>query len=337
MFEKLQKKWKVSAWRLVLILITFATGGSLTGYAGRKLMPLLGIESPYLYIPVYIIIVTILWPLIVLLVSIPLGQFYFFLHYINNLLRRFRGSAHKRMQSPENSTQDLPLSASDEFNKQLINEDGGLEKNTRLAIFASGAGTNARKIIEYCSSQTTSQDSKHLKVVLIVCNKAGAGVLAVATDHHIPVLLIEKKSFFSGDHYFSELKEYRIEFLILAGFLWKIPQPLIRAYPGRIINIHPALLPKYGGEGMYGDRVHEEVIKAGEKESGITIHYVDEYYDHGEIIFQAKCSVLPNDTVETLSDKVHSLEHEHYGRIIAEVAAKKEVKKWSVDKQQVNY
>jgi len=321
MFEKLQKKWKVSACRLVLILITFATGGSLTGYAGRKLMPLLDIENPYLYIPVYIIIVTILWPLIVLLVSIPLGQFRFFLHYINNLFRRFRGRSSKPMQSSENITQSSPLSATNDYNNQLINEHWGVEENTRLAIFASGTGSNARKIIEYCSSQA----GKNVKVVLIVCNKAGAGVLTVAADHHIPVLLIGKESFFGGHYYLPELKEYRIDFLILAGFLWKIPQPLIKAYPGRIINIHPALLPKYGGEGMYGDHVHEKVIIAGEKESGITIHYVDEYYDHGEIIFQAKCSVQPNDTVKTLSDKIHLLEHEHYGRVIAEVVAQKEV------------
>ena len=116
----------------------------------------------------------------------------------------------------------------------------------------------------------------------------------------------------------QDLKSYEIDFIVLAGFLWRIPQPLIDAYPQRIINIHPALLPKYGGKGMYGAYVHEAVINEGEVESGITIHFVDEHYDHGDIIFQAKCAV-ENDNVESLSNKIHKLEHQHYPIIIEKV------------------
>ncbi len=183
----------------------------------------------------------------------------------------------------------------------------------RIAIFASGKGSNARQIIHYFSDP-----GSHIKVALIVCNKPGAGVLDIAAKENIPALLIEKEKFFRGNGYADELKEKKIDFIILAGFLWKIPPALLRAYAGRIINIHPALLPKYGGKGMYGNRVHEAVIAAGEKESGISIHDVDEIYDHGRIIFQARCAIGENETPESLAEKIHRLEHAHYPKVIGE-------------------
>jgi phosphoribosylglycinamide formyltransferase-1 len=141
-------------------------------------------------------------------------------------------------------------------------------------------------------------------------------VLKIAEKENISFILIEKERFFRGDAYVSELKNAGIDFMVLAGFLWKLPSGLIKAFQQRIVNIHPALLPKYGGKGMYGHHVHQSVIDNKEKESGISIHYVDELYDHGKIIFQAKCPVLPDDTVESLAQRIHQLEHKHYPRII---------------------
>ena len=176
----------------------------------------------------------------------------------------------------------------------------------RIAVFASGAGSNAKKIIEHFSS------SKSISIALIVSNNPGAGVLKIAAHNRIPVLLIDKETFFRGGSYTEQLKEQAISFIALAGFLWKVPATLIKAYPGKIVNIHPALLPKYGGKGMYGNHVHEAVIAAGETESGITIHFVDELYDHGKHIFQATCPVFADDTAETLAARIHVLEHKHY-------------------------
>ena len=184
---------------------------------------------------------------------------------------------------------------------------------TRIAIFASGAGSNAQKIIDHFS------DSDRINVSLVVCNKPGAGVLQIAAKEEIPSLVIEKEKFFRGNAYTDELQEAGIDFIILAGFLWKIPAALIRAYPGKIINIHPALLPAYGGKGMYGHHVHQAVIDHQEKESGITIHYVDEQYDHGDIIFQAKCPVLESDTADSLAGRIHQLEHQHYPAVIEQL------------------
>ena len=184
-----------------------------------------------------------------------------------------------------------------------------------LAIFASGMGSNAARIIDYF------RDSTAIKVSLIVCNKPGAGVLSIAKQEGVPSLLIEKEPFFQGGAYVDELRGAGIDLIVLAGFLWKIPEALVRAFPGRIINIHPALLPKYGGKGMYGRFVHEAVIAAGEKESGITIHWVDEHYDHGEPIRQVKVLIEPGDTPETLAHKIHLLEYEYFPKVIEEVAA----------------
>ena len=181
----------------------------------------------------------------------------------------------------------------------------------RIAIFASGAGSNAQQIINYFK-----EPGKTVSVALIVCNKPGAGVISIAEKEGIPVLMIDRERFFKGDAYLPELQDFKISFIVLAGFLWKIPDLIIKAYPKKIINIHPALLPNYGGKGMYGSHVHQAVINASEVESGITIHYVDEHYDNGDIIFQTSCEVKPGDTPETLAARVHKLEHRYFPRVV---------------------
>lgn len=185
----------------------------------------------------------------------------------------------------------------------------------KIAIFASGTGSNAEKIIDYFNH---SAGIKEIKVALIVCNKPGAGVLNIAAKNNIPAILLDKEKFLRGNGYADELKAADIDFIILAGFLWKVPTPLVAAYSNKILNIHPALLPKYGGKGMYGNFVHEAVLAAGDNESGITIHVVDELYDHGHHIFQAVCPVLPDDTPATLAARIHLLEHANYPRVIEE-------------------
>lgn len=294
MFQKLKARWNVNTVRLVLIITTFAVGGSLCGYAGRKLLMFTGLEKGVIWVILYIILITLLWPLCVLLVSIPLGQFVFFKKYIARIGKKMTGK-----------------------------KNSGIPSTIRLAIFASGAGSNAEKIIAASKSFQSknndidiSKQTINWEVALIVCNKPGAGVITIAADNGIPVLLTEKELFINGDNYLAELQKYKIDFIVLAGFLWKIPPGLIKAYQKKIINIHPALLPKYGGAGMYGNNVHEKVIAANEKESGITIHYVDELYDHGEIIFQATCTVTDTDNAQTLAQKIHALEHAHYPFVI---------------------
>lgn len=179
-----------------------------------------------------------------------------------------------------------------------------------IAIFASGAGSNAKQIIEHFKFHTSIQ------VSLIISNKQGAGVLKHAFDNGVPTLSIEKERFFSGDGYVPQLFAASIDFIVLAGFLWKIPLSIIKAYPNKIINIHPALLPNYGGKGMYGGHVHTAVIDAGDTRSGISIHYVDEHYDNGDIIFQAYCDIEANDNPSTLANKIHLLEHQYYPNVV---------------------
>ena len=181
-----------------------------------------------------------------------------------------------------------------------------------IAIFASGAGSNTQQIIDYFKKNT------QVKIVLIVCNNANAGVLQIAARENIPTLLIEKEKF-REKGYAEEIKNQSADLIILAGFLWKIPDALINAFPHKIINIHPALLPAYGGKGMYGNAVHSAVIASKDKISGITIHYVDEKYDHGKIIFQAICAIDEMETPEALSQKIHRLEHEHYPKVIEKI------------------
>lgn len=183
----------------------------------------------------------------------------------------------------------------------------------KIAIFASGSGTNAENIIQYFSEKISFQ------VVLIVSNKQDAYVLERARKYNIPSVVFSKNDFVKGDDVLSILREYEIDFIVLAGFLLRVPENLLEAYPDRIINIHPALLPKYGGKGMYGDRVHEAVVAAGEHESGITIHYVNGNYDEGNIIFQASCKVLPSDTPQDVAKKVHALEYKYYPTVIEDV------------------
>lgn len=182
-----------------------------------------------------------------------------------------------------------------------------------LIILASGAGSNAQAIIDFFRHDPS------VKIALIACNKPGAGVFQIAAKEGIPTLVIEKEPFFRGHAYTSELSALQPSLIILAGFLWKLPSALINTFPGRIINIHPALLPKYGGKGMYGHFVHEAVKAAGENQTGITIHEVDERYDHGSHIFQALTPVSPDDTPATIAKKVQQLEHQYYPRVIRDL------------------
>lgn len=188
----------------------------------------------------------------------------------------------------------------------------------RIAIFASGTGSNARKIIEYFKNKPD------ITVNLVLSNKANAPVLDMAQDHGIDTLTLTRKAFYETEQLLAQLHQYAIDFIVLAGFLWLVPPYLVQAYPRRIVNIHPALLPKYGGKGMYGHRVHEAVKKAGELESGMTIHYVNENYDEGSIIFQSSCRLQPDDDPETIAGRVLRLEHEHFAPVIEQLILKQE-------------
>lgn len=186
----------------------------------------------------------------------------------------------------------------------------------KIAVFASGTGTNAANIVRYFGEKKTAE------IVLIVCNNPHAGVLQIAAANGIPTLLIEKDKFLKGDGYLPELIEAGVQFIVLAGFLWKVPSVIINSFRNNIINIHPALLPKYGGKGMYGQFVHEAVLSAKDRESGITIHYVDELYDNGKIILQVKCPVKDDDTAVTLASRIHALEYKYLPVVIDELLAK---------------
>ena len=288
MFQKLQSKWKVTGGRLLLIIVTFALGGSLCGYAGRKILQLTSLEKGFLWILLYVLLITLLWPVCVLIISIPLGQFSFFRQYLRRIFARMSG---RKMN-----------------NHTIVN----------AAIFASGAGSNAEKLAQYFKSTFPDR----IKTGVIITNNPKAGVLNVAAKEGIPSEVIDLKNKSeegATQAYFDILKNHHVDFIILAGYLKKIPSAVIKAYPEKIINIHPALLPAYGGAGMYGRRVHEAVVAAREKESGITIHFVDEIYDHGKVIFQAKCTLEESDTADALAKKIHALEHVHFGRVAAEV------------------
>jgi phosphoribosylglycinamide formyltransferase 1 len=185
-----------------------------------------------------------------------------------------------------------------------------------IAILASGSGTNAENIIKYFSTRNTA------KVSLVLSNKRQALVLKRAEANNIRTVFFEHKEFYVTGKVLRYLALYKIDFIVLAGFLWLVPENITETYTGRIINIHPALLPSHGGKGMYGEAVHNAVLAKKEKESGITIHYVNKFYDAGDIIFQAKCKVEPTDTPESLAEKVHSLEYLHYPRVIEEIVVK---------------
>ena len=300
--KRLQEKWKLGTGQFWLVILTFALGGSLSGRLCSFLLKLVFLEKNWAFWLVYPLFLTILWPFSVIFVSLFTGQFTFFKGYLTRVGSRLFGRdlAGDSVAAPSTSSA-API---------------------HIAIFASGAGNNARKIIEYFENRTaggsvngTETKFAAIKVSLIVCNVPGAGVLEIAEEKGIPSLMINKTEF-AANGYVESLQNAGIDFIVLAGFLWKVPEVLVKAYPKAIINIHPALLPKYGGKGMYGARVHEAVIAAGEKESGITIHWVNEHYDEGAIIFQAKCSIEASDTPTSLANKIHSLEHAHFATTI---------------------
>jgi phosphoribosylglycinamide formyltransferase-1 len=182
----------------------------------------------------------------------------------------------------------------------------------RIAILASGSGSNAQCLVEHFHGHAAAE------VVLIGCDQPNAGVLQRAWDLGMPSYLFNGAQLKDGT-VLHELQGLRVDLIVLAGFLRLIPAAMVQAFPGRIVNIHPSLLPKYGGKGMYGQRVHESVIASGERESGITIHLVNEHYDEGEHLFQARCPVLPEDTPETLAQRIHTLEHGHLPRVVEEL------------------
>ena len=179
----------------------------------------------------------------------------------------------------------------------------------RLAILATGSGSNAEKIMEHFAHSSKG------KVVLVAANKTTAGVLAQAQKFNVPTFTFTRPELEEG-LLLEKLREAQVDWVILAGFLLKVPDALIRSFPDRMVNIHPALLPKYGGKGMYGHHVHEAVKAAGDTESGITIHLVNEHYDEGKIIFQAATSLLPDDSAETIAAKVLALEHRYFAEMI---------------------
>ena len=184
-----------------------------------------------------------------------------------------------------------------------------------IAVFASGSGTNAEKLIR------TFADSADAKVVVVFCNRPDAYVLKRAQQLGIPSITFNRHDFYASDSVLKALENYSIDLIVLAGFLWLLPGLLIESYPQRIVNIHPALLPNYGGKGMYGHFVHEAVIANEEKESGITIHYVDEHYDQGQIIYQHAVAVAEDETPDSLAEKIHALEYAHFPRVIQELVA----------------
>jgi len=193
---------------------------------------------------------------------------------------------------------------------QTSNSQTSNFKLQTLAIFASGGGSNARRIMEHFSG------SERVRVGLVLSNKADAGVLDIAREHGVPTQVISRKSFYETEDILRVLQEKSVDFVVLAGFLWLVPPYLVRAFPRKIVNIHPALLPKYGGKGMYGMHVHEAVKAAGETETGMTIHFVNEQYDDGDIIFQEKCPVTPTDTPADIARNVLRLEHQYFSQVI---------------------
>ncbi|MEM1124053.1 MAG: phosphoribosylglycinamide formyltransferase [Bacteroidota bacterium] len=184
-----------------------------------------------------------------------------------------------------------------------------------IAIFASGTGSNATKIVEHFADHPT------IHVRLIVSNRKGAKVLEMARANNIPTLISRKKAFYETETLLGDLKSYDISFIALAGFLLLIPAYLVTAFPQKIVNIHPALLPKYGGKGMYGENVHKAVKRAKERESGITLHYVNEAYDEGAVIFQAACPVFEEDDVTAIAKRVLALEHYYFPRVLEALLA----------------
>lgn len=188
---------------------------------------------------------------------------------------------------------------------------------SRIAIFASGSGTNAEEIFKYF------QQHPSIEVVTLLSNNEQAFALERAKKYGVPTFVFDRKQFRETQQVLEWLHKNEVTHIVLAGFMWLVPDYLVKAFPNRIINIHPALLPKFGGKGMYGMHVHEAVKAAAETETGITIHEVNEHYDEGQIIFQAKCEVGPSDSPEQIAKKVHALEYAHYPRVIENWIIKK--------------
>lgn len=186
----------------------------------------------------------------------------------------------------------------------------------RIAIFASGSGSNAQKIMEHFKY------SDDAEVSLVLSNNPEAYVLQRADNFEIPSHVFDRQEFYHTDEVVNILKRLEIDLIVLAGFLWLVPENLLKAYPNKIINIHPALLPKHGGKGMYGDRVHKAVLAAGDEEHGITIHFVNENFDEGEVIYQGRFKVEKDDTLETIKFKGQQLEHLHYPKVIENLLKK---------------
>lgn len=297
--NRLQQKWGVGPVQFWLIMTTFALGGSLSGYLNKQILNLVFLEKNAAYWLIYPLLLTILWPFSVIFVSFLTGQFSFFKGYLGRMWSRLAGRVGAGVGAGSSAGSSSAASSP-----------------IHVAIFASGAGSNAKKIIEYFENGSSS-----IKISLIVCNVPGAGVLEIAKSKGIPTLLIDKTEF-ATTGYVESLHNADIHFIVLAGFLWKVPEILVNAYPRGIINIHPALLPNYGGKGMYGSRVHEAVLAAGEKKSGITIHWVDAHYDEGDIIFQADCEIDPTDTPSSVAEKIHALEHAHFAPTIEKILLK---------------
>lgn len=307
MFQSLQKKWGVSTGQFWILFLVFALTGITTAYLTRFITAWLGMDSHTYWVWKLLLRIAMLlfgYQFILLGYGAILGQWAFFWKYERRILEKL-GIVKKKTGTGIHT-----------IKTETMGQGNAISSTKQVAIFASGAGSNAEKIIAYLKNNTS------IHVGLVVCNKPGAGVVAIAADNHIPVLMIEKERFFRGDAYLPVLAEYGIHFIVLAGFLWKLPAPIVAAYPGKIINIHPALLPKYGGKGMYGMHVHEAVIAAGEKESGITIHYVNEHFDEGAPIFQASCSIEPGETPESLAKKIQILEHRHFPEVVLETIQK---------------
>jgi phosphoribosylglycinamide formyltransferase-1 len=183
----------------------------------------------------------------------------------------------------------------------------------RIAVFASGSGTNAENIALYF------KDKADVEIVCFLTNNSDAYVIKRGEKLQIPTFIFSRKDFKESNNVIDYLKEMKVDFVVLAGFLWLLPENLIQMFPNRIVNIHPALLPKYGGKGMYGMNVHKAVVANQEKESGITIHMVSEKYDEGEIVFQAKCALESSDSPEDVAQKIHKLEYEHFPKVIEQL------------------
>ena len=280
MFKKLQKKWQVSPWNLFFILCTFALGGSACGRFGTFILNNLSVEKGPVWFVLYAVIITLLWPVCVLLISIPLGQYRFFRNYISRIWKKISGK--KTVE------------------KRKIN----------LAVFASGTGSNTLNIINYFNNHP------NIAVNLVVAGNSKAGVIQIAYNKHINCLILDKNSLYDTPSLLQKLEDAQVDFLILAGFLKKIPVDIINQYHHKILNIHPALLPAFGGKGMYGKRVHDAVVASGVSETGITIHVVDEEYDHGDTVFQARYSIEPGEDAASIEKKVRQLEIQHYPAVI---------------------